>query len=455
MSYDLNVNNYNYDDLLNLFKINNIVDTIEIRKADLMCKNIKDKKYPENIYSFYNNCRKILNIIKIMYNKGMLENLQDTVNIDHYVAKIKNIEDFGILENLDIVDMISPSKKKMYNNEIKTNEVASTYPSNTAPGDLNSIKRTTRLLNLNLNSCYRTNYYLKSSSDFTYIFPSILNNVTSLRLASIELPICWYLFSHKQKNNIFNIKIKQDETVYDFAIIIPDGNYSFDSLESFLNDTYFYLSGTESFLKNIKFTIDKVSLHSRFEIIDTDSSTEDLNLESGLNLNGEFDILFCKKAPAPQLYFSLCFLEDDTQNIQNTAGWILGFRLPTYFEIYGNIQSEGLYDGSGDKYIYMSLNDFQYNYSYTNIVYFGSSVLMDDILAKIPIVNGKLSLSVYDNNNPLNKIRLYNGPINLNRIAVKLYDKFGNIIDLNNMDYSFTLELEMLYENFNFKNVNS
>ena len=226
-------------------------------------------------------------------------------------------------------------------------------------------------------------------------------------------------------------------------------------MESFLNDTYFYLSGTESFLKNIKFTIDKVSLHSRFEIIDTDSSTEDLNLESGLNLNGEFDILFCKKAPAPQLYFSLCFLEDDTQNIQNTAGWILGFRLPTYFEIYGNIQSEGLYDGSGDKYIYMSLNDFQYNYSYTNIVYFGSSVLMDDILAKIPIVNGKLSLSVYDNNNPLNKIRLYNGPINLNRIAVKLYDKFGNIIDLNNMDYSFTLELEMLYENFNFKNVNS
>ena len=78
------------------------------------------------------------------------------------------------------------------------------------------------------------------------------------------------------------------------------------------------------------------------------------------------------------------------------------------------------------------MNDFQYNYSYTNIVYFGSSVLMDDILAKIPIVNGKLSLSVYDNNNPLNKIRLYNGPINLNRIAVKLYDKFGNIIDLNN-----------------------
>jgi hypothetical protein len=152
--------------------------------------------------------------------------------------------------------------------------------------------------------------------------------------------------------------------------------------------------------------------------------------------------------------FSLFFLENELQNVQNTAGWILGFRMPVYHDIQINIQSEGIFDGAGDKYIYFSLNDYQYNYSTTNTIFFSDSVLSDYILAKIPIVNGKLSLSVYDNQSPLNKVRFYNGIINLNRITVKLYDKFGNIIDLNNMDYSFTLEVETLYENFNFSNIN-
>ena len=69
------------------------------------------------------------------------------------------------------------------------------------------------------------------------------------------------------------------------------------------------------------------------------------------------------------------------------------------------------------------------------------------------MLNGKLSLVISDNDNSLAKIRRYNGPVNLSRLEIKLLDHFGSIIDLNNMDYSFTLELEVLYENFNFKNI--
>jgi hypothetical protein len=69
------------------------------------------------------------------------------------------------------------------------------------------------------------------------------------------------------------------------------------------------------------------------------------------------------------------------------------------------------------------------------------------------LVNGKFSLIINENVNPLTKIRKYNGPINLKKIHVKLLDKFGELIDLNQMDFSFTLELELLYESFNFKNV--
>jgi hypothetical protein len=79
--------------------------------------------------------------------------------------------------------------------------------------------------------------------------------------------------------------------------------------------------------------------------------------------------------------------------------------------------------------------------------------MYEDILAKIPMNNGKLSLIIDDNNNPLIKKRIYNGPVNLRKISVKILDKFGNIIDLNNMDFSFTLEMEILYENFNFNDI--
>ena len=71
------------------------------------------------------------------------------------------------------------------------------------------------------------------------------------------------------------------------------------------------------------------------------------------------------------------------------------------------------------------------------------------------MVNGKLSLIIDDNTCPLTKTRKYNGPVNIRNLFIKILDQFGEIIDLNNMDYSLTLELEILYEGFNFKNINS
>jgi hypothetical protein len=146
-------------------------------------------------------------------------------------------------------------------------------------------------------------------------------------------------------------------------------------------------------------------------------------------------------------------VDDINQNIMNTMGWTLGFRLGSYLDISGIITSEGLFDAGGDRYIYMAITDYQYNNNISNIVGFDKSMLNEDIIAKIPIVNGKLSLLIDESNNPLAKSRKYNGPVNLSKLHIKILDKFGKVIDFNNMDYSFTLELEVLYESFNFKNV--
>ena len=150
---------------------------------------------------------------------------------------------------------------------------------------------------------------------------------------------------------------------------------------------------------------------------------------------------------------SVHFSQELGQNLMNTFGWIIGFRLGNYLDIYDTITSEGLFDAGGDRYIYLSINDFQYNSNTSNMVCFDKSILNEDILAKIPMRDGKLSLIVNDNNHALVKLRRYNGPITLSRLQIKILDHFGYVIDLNNMDYSLTLELQILYENFNFKNV--
>ena len=39
----------------------------------------------------------------------------------------------------------------------------------------------------------------------------------------------------------------------------------------------------------------------------------------------------------------------------------MGFRSANYINIIDNIESEGLYDGGGDRYVYFCIDDFQYN----------------------------------------------------------------------------------------------
>ena len=45
-----------------------------------------------------------------------------------------------------------------------------------------------------------------------------------------------------------------------------------------------------------------------------------------------------------------------------------------------------------------------------------------------------------------NQIREYFGPVDIRSLEIKLIDEYGRIIDLNGMDWSFTLVFETLYD---------
>lgn len=448
-SLDLDLKNYSYYELFNLFKINNTDNRQNILyKLNKTISNITEQNIEEYIATFYKKAKNIIITISDMLNNNYITHseietfmnkiykIDDTENI----ALINCIDLLNKLKNLDIKNAIPLAEKnesfynlnKMdynLNDRNNTNTILNVATNEVSPGNLNSIKRITQLLNLNINSCFRTNYFQTNPTNFLYNLPVEIKNVLSMRLVSIELPNSWYLFSSIKKNNLFYIIVNEcgKKEHIEYKIEIPDGNYNFETLEIFLNTTYFYESDIDYPLKNIKFSINPNSLKSTFCIINNECEYNKYN-------------------------FSLKFSLDSNENIINTSGWVLGFRYASYLNI-STIISEGLFDAGGDRYVYLCINDYQYNNNTSNIVCFDNSILNEDVIAKIPMVNGKLSLIINDNNNNLAKIRRYNGPINLSKIQIKLLDHFGNVIDLNNMDFSMTIELQILYENFNFKNV--
>jgi hypothetical protein len=446
---ELNINNYSYNELLNIYKIN---DSYNEQKYKKKIEDTFEKvkiNFPKEIVKLYNQSKKLIYIIYKAINQNIIND--DKEEINEFMYKVKNIENFENYSEKELIEKITDKAINAYNKSIhnisllnepypntnkfipglnnhnNTNNITNTFPNTVAPGELNPVKRITLNQNLNLNSCFRHNYYQTNPCDFLYIIPIEIKNVLALRVISVEIPNAWYLFSHIQKNNIFKIEIKTNIDFNIFNIVIPDGNYDLDSLQNFLNTTYFYESQIETNLKYIRFSIDQYSLKTRFEILETAKEFTDFS-------------------------FTLKFVEDINQNIINTAGWVLGFRLATYCDIKEKIQSEALFDGGGDRYIYIALNDYQYNNNTLNTVCFDKSILNEEVIAKIPMINGKLSLIVSEDN-PLTKIRRYTGPVNISKLHIKILDKFGNVIDLNKMDYSITLELEILYESFNFKNV--
>ena len=110
-----------------------------------------------------------------------------------------------------------------------------------------------------------------------------------MRLVSIEIPNSWYLFSQKKKNNVFYILVQDKcKTVpEEYTIEIPDGNYNFENLENYLNSTFFYESGIDYPLKNLKFSINPNSLKSTFEVVDDhfEKDSYSFSLKFALDIN--------------------------------------------------------------------------------------------------------------------------------------------------------------------------
>jgi hypothetical protein len=174
-------------------------------------------------------------------------------------------------------------------------------------------------------------------------------------------------------------------------------------------------------------------------------------------------------------------------NVIKTLGWSLGFRSSKKFEHdkscklslkklaeqnscntmdykknkisyedffeRGHIIYNGYYSANapyGDAepdFLFLYVNEFVGNYNDTLLASLENSYLAKSILARIQIKSSFYSVDFISSENDLilNKTRNYFGPVNLKKLHIRLLNKFGEISNNNNANYSVTFQFETLY----------
>lgn len=475
------------------------MERLNLRIEDYNQKELEDMfclNYPyqgEDIYNSVNNLRN-----KMLSDKGV--NTLTKQNIERFLenasSKLESIISRGIKKS-EVVRRFNDTHNTVYNEgghfliENKALiEQAPTYkefdklnigkPGGAPPGIINPIAYSTIKRALNIDSRFRPNYCNSSASDQHITLPYKFDNVINMRLASIELPLTYYAISESYGNNTMYVEWDYNDLTGAKNIVkitIPDGNYgTYNSsgassiitiMNAALQDPVQHvvqgISIVEDASFNLSYTVDRTSGKSIFAY---DSSGIDLTALSGQANwdNGNlirYRILFGVKASTTDAEYIAGYIKYDTLSL--CLGWQLGYRTNIYDSgpatisgtdiiIPNTVVSEGICYIKGPQYMFVSIDDYNNNVNNYYVAAYTDSINNKNIIARINLAavvqrNGVYQTGEDDGfSTQVNRSRNYFGPVNIEKLRITLYDEYGRIINLNNMDWSCALMFEQVYE---------
>jgi len=286
---------------------------------------------------------------------------------------------------------------------------------------------------LSFDTKFRPNYFASSSANFSMVLPTPMKNVISMRLVSFEFPNVTYDIDATLGTNMLKITDHEgDIGKYE----LPSGNYHSDTVCQALND----VSG--NIIINLNGNPGK-------GMVGGDGNSTDDN-------DARFDQFYfaidtktarCVITSKSKQAFDLDFTNTLESNIPITKnlGWKLGFRQIKYQGLYSYI-SEAPVDLGGQKVIFFCVNDYRTNVTENVSIVYQNSFMNRNILARIPLRQGKFITCYDDNSDMIRKKRDYFGPVTIDKLHFRLIDEYGIDVRLNYSDYSFGLEFEILYE---------
>jgi hypothetical protein len=284
---------------------------------------------------------------------------------------------------------------------------------------------------LNIDSRFRSDM-ADPSTNFTFQFTHPYKNLIRLRIASVEIPNMIYTFT--KWNNSFTIKTTDINGIPRLVIItIEPGNYTSSELMALLQD----LLNTN--LRNPYGIFMTISLNT--------NNAKVTFTHNGLSL---YPVTVPNPSPTQSgKPFILEFATIDKFKKRYCGfglGYNLGFRCPIYRvseekQVAGppplttyTITSEGCLDVVGNNYMLLCINDLHTVEQKTYGTYL-------QCLAKIIIREDKYAVIYDDGSSFLSNEVIFPSPTDLKYLQVKLLDPYGEPIDLNCMDFSFSIEI--------------
>jgi len=353
--------------------------------------------------------------------------MHDVEQKKQFLIKRLNAMNVSSAMQSEIITFLNNAKEKLLNQSelIPKQNTPFVYsnPSDYFKGTFNPIEKRLVTKLVCIDTFFRSSYSATKSTDFTYTFPETVNNVVSLQLASIEIPYTWYNISVEQKNNFFEI-IDSNGT---HVITIPDGNYTINSL---------LVAITQQLNLLEEYTIQVNEVGDTYTPCTTTPCSPYSNPQNFIIIeradNVEFALDFSTTGPI-------------------SLGYILGYRKIVYTDCY-SYPSETTYLMTTNNYLFVDVDDFHNNHSTDSVISIvrnqqnSPSYIGNNIMARIPVVgNYGTLISTTHNIDYISKKREYFGPIKLEKMNIRILNRFGEVINLNQNDYSLVFEITQLY----------
>ena len=338
---------------------------------------------------------------------------------------------------------VIPDPYRMYDPD-KYNDVGGLVvgQSGAPPGTINPVKYSTVAISVNIDSRFRPNYFSTKSTDLNVTLPEKIHNIINYRVGSFEIPFyAIYSISELNGNNTIQIQWSTSAGVYSntFTIVIPDGNYyttanttnviASASIETTINTIIASNTVAPALSGLLTFYIDQVSGRGVFAQPSGAATAIYFKVVSNVRSSGVLNY------DAPLISF---------------LGWQLGFRNAENISKnsgsggFGSVVSEALVGIRATNYIFIAIDDYNNSVNDYYSAVFSDSYAIKNIITRVNIgflqdVNEASSIQ-------LNRQRCFFGPVNIQKLRITLYDNFGRIVDLNNMDWNIELIFECVYD---------
>jgi hypothetical protein len=310
-----------------------------------------------------------------------------------------------------------------------------------------NVVKETKVKYINIDSRFRDEYNYSNLANYYFTLPERINDVKTISVCNIELPQSVFNVSSDLGNNYFKIKYFNAEENFtimvDTVIDVSNGFYATTPTD-----------GTNPFIVGIRNVVNPITngaglLENSAFVPAFTNYYKNGNIIDG-TYNGVFTSLTNGDTTNPCVV-DFAITPDggfDKYNVKSKMGWLMGFRDLSYaIPAGGTIYSEAMVNFTGPRYLYLVLDEFSRGNQSSFISPLPTSLINKNILARISIDYNRFGFGDVVVGNQFNGVllsdnRSYTGKTDLQKLNVQIVNEWGNPVNLNGLDFSFTIAVE-------------